>query len=445
MSGKKLPTFSATQIETFALCPRKWAWRKIAGIEVEPKASTQLGKDMHAQLETWLRDAKPLDLTTEAGQIAMSGLHHLPTPGTPGMEIEKEFRLEIFNHVIIGFKDFEILDRWFDNRRIPLVSDHKSTKDFRWSKSVDDLRTDFQACIYAAEAMIRANTQECDLQWTYYKTTGSRASQPVRLRVTRDSVTPTLERAKKLCDDMALIHRSGVQAHEVPINPTACEAFGGCEYQNLCNLTPQERIGAIMTQQAKQDMFLEKLKARTSENGINPPPMQPVGTPPTPVLNPATGQWEIPQAAPPPQPQMAPPPAPPQVVLDPQTGNWVMQPMPGPLMPPAQVPAAQITAPPLQAPPPQMALPQMAPQAPPTPVQVIDANGQAQWVLPNTAPAQPPAEPPKKRGRPRKAAAEANGAQTEDDSNDDLRTQMENLLLQASDILKTVAGMMKNL
>ena len=85
---------SASQIETFSNCPRKWAWRYLEGVEDEPNKSAELGRAIHAELEKYLR-GESIDFTSETGYIAASGLEHLPKPGTPGLLIEEEFHTGI--------------------------------------------------------------------------------------------------------------------------------------------------------------------------------------------------------------------------------------------------------------------------------------------------------------------------------------------------------------
>lgn len=385
--------FSATQVETYLLCPRKWAWYKVAGIVQPPSPSLALGSAVHAQLEGWLRDGKPLDLLSEAGQIAMAGLHHLPAPGTPGLVVEQAYQLVIGGHHFRGAKDWQLLDR-----RPPVVGDHKTTKDYRWVKTVEELRTNIQAALYAADSMLRTQYPVCDLQWTYFKTSGGRGSQVVHLRVTAEEIVPTIDRVIKACDEMSLILRAGVRAEEVPINPEACEAFGGCPYQSICNLTPEQRFRAMMNQQATSD-FLAKLQERNPSRGapagaINPPEaaLAPAAPPPgQPWPDHAAGVWRAPdgsvigpiQAVP-----ATPPPAPAAPVQGPPPGAHISE--DGKMW---WNGATWLPVPP-------------APQAAPPPA--------APPQVPAEAPARRPEEPapgPRRPGRPRKNGAEAPPAQ----------------------------------
>lgn len=300
--------FSASQLETFALCPRKWAWAKIDGLPTRDSAATELGGAVHKQLERWLRDGTPLDLTTGAGEIAMSGLHLLPQPKTPGMQIEEWFHLDMMGYRFRGMKDVQIL-----GLPVPLVMDHKTCGDFKWAKTADDLVTNIQAALYAADAMHQTGADACDLQWTYMRTRGARRAEAVRVRVTREQIIPTLNRIAGYAAEMTALLNSGLTAIQIPCNPGACEAFGGCEFKHLCNLSPEERLKAVMSQGTAS--FLSTLQTRNNGGAINPPPVAaPVAVPPAPPAPVWNGsQWVLPAApaAPPvaaPAPPVAPPP-----------------------------------------------------------------------------------------------------------------------------------------
>ena len=77
---------SASQISTFLDCPRKWYLNKIVGLDSPSSAATELGGDVHTQLEAYLRgEGGPDD--SEAGVIASQGLRYLPDP-SPNLYIE---------------------------------------------------------------------------------------------------------------------------------------------------------------------------------------------------------------------------------------------------------------------------------------------------------------------------------------------------------------------
>ena len=79
---------SASQITTFRDCPRKWYFEKVVGLPRPSTGSTELGSAVHAVLEDYLRgDTEGIAPTSEAHEIAMSGLVHLPVRG-PHLRVE---------------------------------------------------------------------------------------------------------------------------------------------------------------------------------------------------------------------------------------------------------------------------------------------------------------------------------------------------------------------
>ncbi len=276
--------FSASSVSTFEACPRKWAFDKIDGIPREESPAATLGKLVHSQLERWLRDATPPD-DSEAGRIADSALHLLPQPKTPGMTLEQHFEIEIGGYQFHGYKDVQLIDP--DG---PTVFDHKSTSDFKWIKTRDDLVDDVQATLYAADAMFRTASPTCLLQWTYVRTRGPRASKKVTAFVGRKEITPRLEKTVLSAAKMSAIIESGAKAADVEKNTKACNDFGGCPYLGICKPFAKENVSM-----ASVADILNKVRAQ--KNGINPPPVEP---PPAPAVQPEASA--VPTATPEPAP-----------------------------------------------------------------------------------------------------------------------------------------------
>lgn len=340
-------TNSASQLDTFQDCNRKWAWDKIERIPRDENRFASWGVSAHGMLEGYLKHGTPLDLTTDVGEALMAGLHYFPQPGTPGMTVEGEFLLQGWNHFFYGKKDVQLASRIvgvnvlpghapivesalidpYHGQLVPVVFDLKTTTSFRYAHTQETLRTNIQAALYATQAMVQLGTQVCDLRWVYVKSRKPWASKPVDLRVTRDDVTPTLTRIKDLADQMAWIKRSGKRALDLAPNPDACEKYGGCSYIDRCNLSPLERMNSIMNAPVDpaKNAFLDDIARMAAQNGgagaaINPPP-----PPPPPGLPPSTG-FQLPPGG--------------QVSADgklywaPGMAEW--SPVPAPMPPPAE-------------------------------------------------------------------------------------------------------------
>ncbi len=185
-----LRAVSASQIETFTSCQRKWGWRALDKIEVPPHASAAKGTLIHSQFERYLK-GESLDYSTpalrEAAERAMPGIVNIPQPKSPGMLIEHGFTLPTERGILFrGFMDVVVPHAHVvpgltgDN---PCVIDHKSTSSFRYAKTKDVLLTDVQAMIYAYETMRTYRSPVVDLVWNYVTTKGAAATERRHLRV----------------------------------------------------------------------------------------------------------------------------------------------------------------------------------------------------------------------------------------------------------------------
>lgn len=257
-------TCSASQVSTFELCARKWAWDKIAGLPRKPNRFAAFGTLTHTHLEAWLESGTvPPD--TPEGNTARAMIPHLPaTPQTPGVELEKHI-----TPVLGGVQFNGYVDVLITRPGAPLVSDHKTTGGLQWAKTPATLLEDPQATLYAHDAMLAARTDACDLHWTY----GTRHKRPqvhvVRALVTRQGIAPRIAKTTKSAQAMALIYDAAPDPLETPHDAAGCEAFGGCPFQDNCNLTTQEKIKSIMAQETTHSAFLLKLKAKRA-NGATP-------------------------------------------------------------------------------------------------------------------------------------------------------------------------------
>lgn len=146
--------FSASQIQLFRECPRKWAWKYIAKLPSPPNKAAQLGIEVdEGQLQPFLRDGRPFDYTRESGYIAASGLGHLPPAQSPGLEVQRHFILPSRGEY--AFQGY--IDLWLPDSSVvpdlpggaPFVGDFKTTSDLKWAKSEEALRHDVQAMLYA--------------------------------------------------------------------------------------------------------------------------------------------------------------------------------------------------------------------------------------------------------------------------------------------------------
>ncbi len=309
--------FSASQVETFMSCPRKWGWKYIARIAPTQANSAQVGDAGHKELETHLGGGA-IDFTkvihgVRIGDVIAPGLGLLPAPCAAGMRIETSFNFPSNRGpwTWTGRKDIEcddgavfpVVEGQPDvPAGCPVVSDHKTTSDLKWAKTPDALEWDVQANLYAYEllhfgackvhedckadeGLARAcfaakQPHAVDLVWTYYQTRGAKKSKRVHLRVLREHADEAFARIETIAKDMAKHHDQaacefdkGAYVQSMPPNPTQCDAYGGCPYQGECQLTITERFSASMSNDS--GFFSNLANVAAAQDAAAPAPQQP--------------------------------------------------------------------------------------------------------------------------------------------------------------------------
>lgn len=309
-------TSSASQIKTAELCLRKWAFIKIDGLPDPPSKWAAFGTRTHKILEHWFQRRTPPPGSDE-GKVAQCMIPHLPMPQNVHPD-DVELHIKGFEIGGVPFRGYIDLFRPAIGGLPVEVYDHKTCGDFRWSVTEDDMHEDAQVTLYAYWAMMKTNAQEVRVQWTYGKRGKSPKCRPVIRTLTWDEIKPRIEKTAETVRHLKLLKETpDLKALDVPYDARGCEAFGGCTFKKLCNLSPQEQIGSIMAQgetsTGKND-FLAKLNARkaalagngtpathppsldvvdgaasapaTSEPGINPPEPPADAAPPAPESKP---------------------------------------------------------------------------------------------------------------------------------------------------------------
>lgn len=277
---------SATQVSTFELCPRKWAFRYIDGVESPPNKYAELGIDTHGHLERWLRSGVvPVAHSDKSVQLAQALIPFLPPPqivDPNNVELSQYYTLcgVTFNLAVDLF-----MPKWGER---PRVFDHKTCGDLKWALTPDRLPGDVQGSLYGGWALHKTATSAVDLQWNYVCTRGAIKTLPVVATVTGRQIQERLGKSLESARKMRVIAESGAKAMQVEYDARGCSAFGGCPHQERCNLTAQEKMQSIAAQavaanrgeknMGDTESFLASLAA-TKANGQQQAPLVPAQAP----------------------------------------------------------------------------------------------------------------------------------------------------------------------
>lgn len=307
--AENTPPLSASQIDLFLACQRKWFYKYIENRPNIVGKGAILGSAVHVELEQYLK-GYPINFTTDAGYIALSLTQLAPSPTTPGLQAEKDFSFQYDGVTYRGKKDFgyQREDGW------QVVGDFKTTSDLKYAKTSEDLATDTQAMLYAYEAYLRNPTAKgVTLEWLYAKTDKKptlnirpRKTQKVHLNVLKEDTEMFMVELNSVAKEILKLYDEPNRKNALK-NPGHCRAYNGCPYLDICDLTFEESLQAtLMSDNTPSNSLIERLKARKllgqiAKSTVNPPEFQPDNS----------SVWEEPEPAPvEPEPVLEPEPAP---------------------------------------------------------------------------------------------------------------------------------------
>jgi hypothetical protein len=273
---------SPSQITVFRdECERKWALKSIVKLNSEPHPSALLGTEVdEEQLQPYLTKGQTFDFTRKSGEIAATAVPFLPAPLTPGLEVQKHFTMPSpsWRTHAFGYQGF--IDLWHPDSSVmpgmdggvPLVSDFKTTSNFRWAKTEETLKKDPQAVVYGTYAVHATQATAVDLAWIYMRTRETPKAIRRHLRVLRNDVGEEFKRidevAVRMVEKRKIIEPTIEAALTLEPNLESCEDFGGCPYRVHCQT-------AITSLPSLEDIdmgiigssFAERLKKQREASG----------------------------------------------------------------------------------------------------------------------------------------------------------------------------------
>jgi hypothetical protein len=221
------PVLSASQIQSFVDCERRWGFRYLEGVQTPPHPSAELGTATHLVLAKYLETGLPPNPSTREGKIALPGIKYLPVPGVAQVEQPFTFTTEVASYR--GFIDFQ-----YEEDGIPIVGDHKTTASFYFGLRPHDLLTAIQPTIYAKKAFLGSDTDIVRMRWVYYATKGKSRAELVQI----DYPRATLEKSMAPIEDAAkkvLAHYAAKPpVKELRPNFYSCDQYGGCPFRARC-------------------------------------------------------------------------------------------------------------------------------------------------------------------------------------------------------------------
>ncbi len=237
-------------------CNRKWYFEYNAIHPIVPPAGEgqKYGTANHWVAENWLKHGTPPSMCplppaanedkelakyhAAAKEIFPPGVQFLPTPGTPGLVVEHPFKPEGGGLLLdcgatfTGTMDAAVMLPGLPRAKL---YDHKTTKHFRYMKTVEELLRDPQALGYGYGLSELTGAEKIEARWIYYRRTKPYIAQPVDFVMTR----PLLERAWKrinvVAAEMLDLYNSRKDPLQVTPNESTCDKYGGCYFKSICH------------------------------------------------------------------------------------------------------------------------------------------------------------------------------------------------------------------
>lgn len=241
--GGRLIWTSATGITSadtgsYGGCLRRWYYEQVENRQGPPTAAMMGGTDLHNEIEGYLKSGARL-----MSPLALSGRRFIPQPGS-NLHIERPIHFKtrggvsIFGHVdLYNFRQ-EYIDPDGDLQSDPPwsfeVRDWKTTSDFQYAKTKEELADNIQLVTYA-EAGFRfmPDLEHARLTHVYFRTRGRPESRLVTVRRTREEIMLRWAYAETVIDKMS--EAAGAPtANHVPGNRKACDAYRGCPHREYC-------------------------------------------------------------------------------------------------------------------------------------------------------------------------------------------------------------------
>ena len=228
---------SPSQVQSFKLCMRKWAFKVILGIPERQTAAQDNGIVIHKRLErvVGVHEAPGTDAIGRLVQSAMRpGI--LPAPSTAVL-VEHEFFLPLGDDPLDKFHGFiDCLVPPTEAELRALVIDYKTTKSLHWAKTVGELQDDPQNVGYSKAALeLFPQALEIEARWIYLQV-NSTLVRPVSIVRTAVEVEAAWQSLKALALEMLKLRKRKVDPEQLPGCEEACGMFGGCTYLSRCSI-----------------------------------------------------------------------------------------------------------------------------------------------------------------------------------------------------------------
>ena len=190
--------------------------------------AAQFGVSVHEVLQKYLTGFS-INYQTSEGRVASPGLSYLPKR-LPKENVERAIFFLKHGLMFHGYIDF------FEQvgSQTWLIGDHKTCSNFSRVLTIDELKRDTQANIYAQWAFTEKAAKIVKLRWVYYRTQSLPKSVCIEAELNKKEADENFSRIAKTADDIINTVKNKASSSSQPKNTSACFKYGRCPFYAQC-------------------------------------------------------------------------------------------------------------------------------------------------------------------------------------------------------------------
>ncbi len=241
MSNKWI--LSATEIDTFETCRRKWAYQYLDGIKPPQSKAAEFGLEVHKFLQNYLTGYS-IKYETPEGRVASPGLLYLPN-NLPKENVERAIIFKKHGLIFHGYIDF------FEQvgSQVWLIGDHKTCSNLSRAPSPAELKKNIQANIYAQWAFTEKSAKSVQLKWVYYRTQSTPKAVCVEAELSQKEAEEFFQHRSHRRQILAIVRDKSPSSAQ-PKNVDACFKYGRCPFYAQCKRSPETTAETIREKQS---------------------------------------------------------------------------------------------------------------------------------------------------------------------------------------------------
>lgn len=298
-------TISASGIDTFNDCKRKWWYGYVERIRGPKSPAAERGDKIHDLAERILKgEADPATLEGEDAmwfRFLEPGLQYAPSPekvadGTWG--VEDWVKEPAGPLTFVGKVDFYRRPETALDSEDCIIGDWKTTsnKQWRWSKTPAQLAAHIQPHVYAYALHKDDPPATVRFQHVNLQSVGKPAAMEVWANgVPWQDILDTWDEVVRISEQMASLATSHDGALDITPNTKACKKYGGCPHAEYCPASPANRVTPNIPQVELPTMPINEelaakqaaIRAKLGLSKASAPVISPAPKPETPPAPPA--------------------------------------------------------------------------------------------------------------------------------------------------------------